>query len=655
VKTEKLDHLILTDGSFRFLLGVNYWPRLSNIRMWRDWNEDAVREDLRQMKDMGVRAARIFLKCEDFADEAGVPRPEAVEKLRKLLDLADEAGLGVFVTFLVGHMSGKNWPIPWTSFEGLYSPESVEKTCRFAARIAELFRDHPAVAGWILSNELSLVKRASSVEEALVLLKAFVQAIKGVDPHHVVSSGDIPDSYMQETPSVKHIVDYVGPHLYLYDTDSVRHGYMYAAMLELFADAGEAPVILEEFGFSTLQYSEESHAAFVNEVLYTALAHEASGAFVWCFSDFPSESDPPYEWRPLELGFGLLRKDGSGKPAAEVFRRFSSELEAVEKLGLNKEHRRVAHSVVVAPFYVFRDYEFAWYKQALGFHALSRLVGMGYTLLSASSTPARVVYEFDAEKAFGWSKLVVLPSAVACLASTWRKLLHYVEAGGVLYASFLRAVGGFQALHDSPTQLWEELFGVKSALEAGSVGAKLHGRLTLRVVEDIPPLSRGDRIALDVHEPAYTFRARPVDARVLAVREDGEPALFLARRGKGAAVLSLVPFEAVLAGQEALEWGSGVFELYEALALLAGIERPYVSSDSRVEVQTFSSPAGSTDIVITVNHSPGSIDAVLTARRSIAGVEKVGGDAEVAGSTESEVNLRMPGKSAVILHVEHAR
>jgi len=43
-----------------------------------------------------------------------------------------------------------------------------------------------------------------------------------------------------------------------------------------------------------------------------------------------------------------------------------------------------------------------------------------------------------------------------------------------------------------------------------------------------------------------TLLVRPVDAEVLASL-DGEPVIFMARRGKGRAVLSAVPLEAALA------------------------------------------------------------------------------------------------------------
>ncbi|AMD30587.1 hypothetical protein [Acidilobus sp. 7A] len=71
MRTEAKGPLVLTDGSFRFLLGVNYWPRGSNIMMWRRWDEGAIAEDINMMKYLGVRAARVFLLDEDWVTPTG--------------------------------------------------------------------------------------------------------------------------------------------------------------------------------------------------------------------------------------------------------------------------------------------------------------------------------------------------------------------------------------------------------------------------------------------------------------------------------------------------------------------------------------------------------------------------------------------------------
>jgi len=633
------------NGAFKFLLGVNYWPRRLNIRMWRDWNEDFIREDAAKMRELGVRAVRAFIKCEDFADDYGNVKPEALEKLRRFLDILWEHGVQAFVTFLVGHMSGKNWRIPWTDFDKIYTPEVVARTARFVEQVVSALKGHPAVAGWILSNELSLVKRASSREEALVLLKSFTEAVKKNDGRHVVSSGDVPDSYMQETPNVKDIVDYVGPHLYLYDDDEVRHGYTYGALIELFSCGGLAPVILEEFGFSTHQFSEQSQAEFINEVLYTALAHEASGAFVWCFSDFPDESDPPYEWRPLELGFGIIRRDGTPKPAAAVFRRFSENLGKLESIGFNTKFRRVVHAAVVAPFYMFRDYEFIWYRNALGFWGIARILTAALTLFTATGVPASVVYELEWER-FKAYKLIAMPSTVVALSSTWRHALNYVQSGGVLYASFVRGFGWFKAGHEASTHLWSELYGIENTLRAGAYGRRYTGRVQVEFVKDFGPIRRGERIEVNFPEPVYAYTARPVDSEAIAIDGDGEPVIFAAKRGEGLAVASMIPFELTFTAEK-FDWNSNIFKFYRALGEAASSTPPYTSTNPVVEVQTFT--GGELDLLIVVNH--GSETAVkIVSSLKIRRAELMGGNSTLASVEENHLELNMPRKgSATIL------
>jgi len=652
VKVGRDKEVLLVDGGFKFLLGVNYWPRKLNIRMWRDWDEGAIREDISLMKSLGIRAVRFFIKDEDFADENADIYPQALEKLKKFLDILYENSVAGFVSLIVGHMSGKNWRIPWTKFEDLYRSESIEKTMKFVERIVKEFKDHPAIAGWILSNEISLVKRGENREEALALLRVFSKTIKSIDKDHVVSSGDIPDSYLQETPNVKDYVDYVGPHLYLYDTDSIRHGYIYGAMLELFSNDGDIPVILEEFGFSTYQYSEDNHAKFVNEVLYTALAHNASGAFIWCFSDFIHESDPPYEWRPLEIGFGIVRKDGSLKPVAEVVKRFAKEVEEIEKLGIYTEFERRPEVSVITPFYVFKDYEFVRYRNILGFWRSIQPVVTANILLSSAGIDNTVVYELDIEKTFNTKKLLVLPSTIVALSSTWRKMLNYVEKGGNLYVSFVKGLGEFRALHEAATHLWIELMGVENILEAGSPGIKYLGKTVIKFEKDLGFIGKGEEISIDIPVPVYTYRARPVDSEVIAVDNNNNPVLFKARRGKGYVYTMLLPIELIQSQivVEYMDWSGKIQKIFRSIAKEVGIEIRYETSSPEIEIKPFYGKQS--DIVIAINHGEHK-KITITSTKQLKNITKIGGNAIVTSWTSTAIDIDMPKKSAIVLHVQY--
>lgn len=653
LRTYRCGSHICLDNGFRFLLGVNYWPRILNIRMWRDWDERIVREDAEAMKRLGVRVARIFLKSEDFVDEEGNVYEPSIEKLKKLLDIFNENNLQAFITFIVGHMSGKNWRTPWTSFEDLYTSKSIERAMNFIEVIVNRFKDHRAVAGWILSNELSLVKRARNREEALAMLRAFSLTVKNIDKDHVLSSGDVPDSYMQETHNVKEFVDYIGPHIYLYDNDLIRHSYLYATLIELFSNGSIHPVILEEFGFSTHQFSEDTHAKFIYEILYTVLAHGASGAFVWCFSDFTHEVDPPYEWRLLELGFGLLKSDGSEKRAAKMFRKFREEVEKLEALGIGNVFKRIMDIYLIAPFYIWKDYEFIWYKDVLGLFNIFRLLASAYMMFTVSGFSTSIVYELDIDTVLGRAKLLALPSTITALASTWRNLYNYIERGGNIYASFLRGLGQFMALHDSPTHLWQELFGVENMLEAGSVGRKLQHKLVLEFAKDFGSIKKGEKLVLDIAIPIYIFKARSIDAEVIAYDHYGEPVIFVARRGSGRSYLSLIPIEILLASIEEIDWCLGIHKLYESIATEAGCSRLYIAKDPKIEIQLFSSD--SKDIIIAINHSYREIETSILSIYRLEHVEKLGGDAELKNFDDKEIMALFHGKSVLALLITRAK
>jgi len=652
-----IDDIIFMEEGFRFLLGVNYWPRKNALRMWIDWDENSVREDFSIMREIGVRTVRMFIKDEDFADENGEINQHMLDRLRRFLDVAYENKIMVFVTFLVGHMSGKNWRIPWVRFEDLYKPHSIEKTMRFVKDIVERFKDHPAVAGWILSNELSLVKRAENRDEALKLLKAFSETIRSIDNNHLISSGDVPDSYMQETPNIRDIVDYVGPHLYIFDTDDVRQGFSYGAFIELFRNSGDLPVILEEFGFSTALLSEELQARAVEEVLYTALAHDVSGAFIWCFSDFSLENEPPYEWRPLELRYGLVRYDGSLKPSAEVVKRFSETISSLERLGFHIDFKRRPETSIITPFYVFRDYEFVWYRNGMGFWRVVQPLIISSILLSSAGVDNTMIYELDLEKVLNKRKLLVMPSLIVALSTTWRKLLRYVEEGGNLYISLSKGFGDYIAGYEAATHLWSELMGVENKSRTGTLNI-YRGRITISFIREFNEIDRDSKIIIDTPTSIYTYYAEPVDADVLAVDASERPVLFRTRRGRGNVYTMLIPIEMILALSDHMNledpYRKSIINLFRSIALESGVEIRYRTSSSQIEVKPFYGK--DSDILIIINHGdPEKIS--IESSLPIKNVELISRSSfersEFIKYYDNKITLSIDKKETLVLNIKH--
>jgi hypothetical protein len=112
---------------------------------------------------------------------------------------------------------------------------------------------------------------------------------------------------------------------------------------------GGRPTLMQEFGLCTsgpgspgrtitddflgaprAQYlaSEQEAAEYYRVVLERLAATGASGAYAWCYADYDPSlfGRPPLDQAVRERTFGIVRADGSEKPAARVIRDFAGRL-----------------------------------------------------------------------------------------------------------------------------------------------------------------------------------------------------------------------------------------------------------------------------------------------------------------------------------------
>lgn len=593
-----------------FYLGVNYWSREHNILMWRFWDLKSIGEDLDKLSDIGVNALRIFILAEDFALPSGEVEKESLNKFLNFLDEAERRGLKVFPSLLVGHMSGKNWSFPWDPEDIIYEPRVFYKTLRFIKSIVEAARGHPAVAGWIVSNEITNVKKPEDVGLFRLWLEAIVRAIKSIDPEKPVSLGDgtLPYKPLPIRPeNVAGIVDYLSPHIYLYDYNPVRHGLTYMAILEYCLSLGK-PTLLEEFGFPTNLYTEKSHADFIETILVGSYALRASGAFIWCAFDFPREEDEPYLWEPHELFFGIFRKNGSPKPAAEAVKRFSELLEILDWNNYEPPEKEIK---IIIPAVLYKHLPFTFENAA----DISKALVQAYVLAKQNGLNVTFTREEKLEE----GRLFIAPSLPRLLTSTWRSLLGLVEEGAALYYSHARYLAN---PHVSSTHLWEELFGVKPSLKAGLRGV-YKSEITLKIKTDriVIPASRED-----VGSTGFT----QVDAEVLE-----EEIFFRARRGKGSTFLMAYPIELYL---YSLQDTGNAYKIYGFLAGNTGLKPFYSPASPAIQVEYWVK-RGKPSILFLINHS---YHIVKTAMMG----EKIWGRPRVDGDM-----LIMPPKSAAVLEL----
>jgi endo-1,4-beta-mannosidase len=225
----------------------------------------------------------------------------------------------------------------------------VRAQALFARRAADVLAGHDALWAWDLGNENSNCVVPAHRELARSWLSQMTSAIRAADGLAEVTIG----IHMEDLEEDRRL----GPHEAAEACDFLTmHGYpIYArwarggtdeALVPFLARVtrwlgGGADVLFSEFGLPTFRdgdpvgtdapaspsplIEEAEAAAYVGRVLPALRDAGATGAMLWCYSDYhPANFEhPPLDEAVHERSFGLWRADGSPKPALDVVGSFT--------------------------------------------------------------------------------------------------------------------------------------------------------------------------------------------------------------------------------------------------------------------------------------------------------------------------------------------
>jgi endo-1,4-beta-mannosidase len=552
----------------KFFLGVNYWPRATGPRMWERFDESAIASELAQMKRVGLDCCRMFAFVPSM-----MPSPPEVAHLRewrRFFELAVESGISLFPTALVGHMSGENFDFPGGTRALFTDPKMIEWQ---KALVAALFEDHPAVAGWVLSNEMPLWADAAppeAIEKWLLALKASIRS------HLPVGIGDGNMGGWPTSTLAPHL-DWLAPHVYYGDSDPMRQALQTDVSLRQLQPL-KKPLLLEEFGCSATQAGELEQAAYYRESIVSALAIGASGALGWCWSDFDPAlgNEVPYSHHAFELRFGVTRADGSEKPVCDELRALRS---LIDSLDFSRLERPQPQAAIVVPD---EGIPFSWDDRTLQ----RRTILQSYVLASQAGLDPAVVSEADDLSKY---RLILLPATQKLRTPTWERIEACARAGATVYWSYFSGDYHFHQGMWCPN--FSTLTGLQHGLRYGCFD--LPGdRFQLRgaVALDVPT-------SLSRSEP-YPLSRLPIevtDARVLAGDGENRPALTAHDLGEGEVIFLARPLERYLA---LLPDGSqrDAHRLYRLLGESAGVAPKYPTRHPDVHSRVLAH--GSEELVI---------------------------------------------------------
>lgn len=584
---------LTVDGEPTSWLGANFWSRTGGPLMWRNYDPAVVRDELRVLAEHGLRQTRSFFYWPDFHPEPDRIDTAKVELFRDFLDAHREQGMSSIPTFIVGHMSGENWDPAWRGGieRDLYADVwLVARQAWFIERMVAALHEHPAVAAWLISNEMPIYGRrrgqpSAPTRDVTSWATLMVQAVRAGGGTQPVSLGDgawgIEVTGEDNGFSVRQtgeLVDFVGPHVYRMETDQIRQHLAAAFLCELSSVAGK-PVILEEFGLSTDFVSRPNQGHYYRQQLHNSLLAGATGWVAWNNTDYDNLSgQDPYRHHPFEMHFGITTNTGEPKAPLLELAEFAETLAAVDFV---HTERADAEAALVVTSYLERDYPVS---TAVDRSFAFRTLRQGYVAAREASLPVALTREEDGLA--GDAKLYLLPCVRQLLAPTWHQLGELAAGGATVYLSFCSGEQDFHRAFWHPRL--DEMFGVEHELAYGLVSPIADDEVEFHFTDDFGSVKAGEvlRFATGGNENSRAFLpVQPRDAKVVAVDGHGRPALLRHATGTGETILCTYPLEYLASARAAVN-PEPTYRVYDALAEVAGVRRELVVDDPRVFTDT---------------------------------------------------------------------
>ena len=444
-------------------------------------------------------------------------------------------------TFIVGHMSGENWDPAWRGGRDLYPDVwMVARQAWFAGEMVRRFGAHPAVCGWLVSNEMPIYggeERAAGGRRRL-----------GADHQGRGARGGRPAAVLARRRRLGHRAQRpVTPGSRLADTaaavrlprparvprgrrrgpPALRGGLALRARRHV-RPAGRCS---RSSASARTSPPTQNAARYYRQVLHNSLLAGATGWIGWCNSDYDDlAGQDPYRHHAFELHFGLTDAAGAPSRTLAEMKAFAATLRAVD---IGRCQRAAADTALVVPSYLDTSYPFtAPDDRAHIYDSLRQAYVCG-----PAGRPAGGAGQGEPGHRRRRRALPACPRSSSCSRPPGTSSSGWPRAARRSTSPTRRAHDGW---HRGPSYgRLNAMFGVEHQLGAGLVDP----------IEDdvgdvhLPPGLRHARRPA----PGSTFRAggnehsraylpvRPDGAEVLATDGHGRPALLLRRVGRGLA------------------------------------------------------------------------------------------------------------------------
>jgi len=622
------------DGKRFFPMGAHWVPAKAAMQWPVLWDPKDIEADFAKMHELGYSLVRFDMLWAWFEPRPGDYNPTAFEQLDFLISLAHKYQIYLHPSLFIGGEVGEAfWDVPWRMGRNPQAdPEMLRLETNLATELGRRYADESAIIAWDLTDEPPFwITQGTTDAMAINWTRLIVAGLRRYDHLHPIvigTSGEEVGHGPFRADNIRSEVDFFSVHPFtIYNSDlfpdpmvSERGTYGAAFEISLSNGAGR-PTMIHEMGGSTAQYSPERVATYDRTMIYSGLAAGSIGVDLWCYTDASPEQihRAPYLRTAQENRWGMTTWDRKDKPLAREFKTLAQLTSKLDLTGITpapadaaivipdewaKPHGDFSHLGLTGPD--VPPYVSLFDGDAIPGQPQASVASENEWLMSSSlisfilAHRAGLKSDFPREYA-DWQKrpMLFMPSPLTSTGSVFLAHVHsdfylkakkYVENGGFLYASVAA---------DAAIPEMESLFGARLA-DTVTVS-----EVTLKVIEPFGTLKPGDTFhyAVPANNPRYWGSLLEVtDGKVIAVDQEGRPALVANTLGSGKTLLSAYPIEAYLAAVPSVfEKPESTHRIYEAFREWAGVKPLFRTDQPSVEVSGLNSDHRG--YAVLVNHS----------------------------------------------------
>ena len=680
-----LDGTYFIRNGKRFLpLGAHWVPAKAAMQWPTEWDSKDIEADFAKMHELGYSVVRFDMLWAWFEPRPGDYNKVAFQQLDYLISLAHKYQIYLHPSLFIGGEVGEAyWDVPWRLGRHPHAdPDMLRLESNLAAEFGRRYAHESAIIAWDLTDEppFWIVDGQTTDSMAINWTRLIVDGIRQQDQLHPIvvgTSGQEISHGPFRADNIARFVDFFSVHPFtLYAPElfpdallSTRGTFGAAFEIALSQGAGH-PVMIHEMGASTAQFLPERVASYDRAQMYSGLGAGAIGVDLWCYTDAAPEQfhKAPYLRTPQETGWGMTTWDRQDKPLAREFKKFSALANRLDLSGITpasadaaivipdewaKPHGDFSHFGLTGPAaipYISTNDGDAMPGQpqtkstdASANHWLMGSALSAFILTRQANLKADFPREYE-----DWSKrpMVFLPSPITSTgdaflahvhADFYEKVKKYVAQGGFLYASVAA---------DAAIPEMSSLFGARL------VDRAIASEVILKFVAPFGDFKPGDTLHYSVpaaNTESWGSLLEVSTGKVIAVDQDGHPALVTNTIGSGKTLLCAYPIEHYLAEESAaFDKPEQSYRLYAAFRDWTGVKPQFHTGNAAVEASALRGEHRG--YLILVNHSEQSQDVSLASSLSIASLRRIRPDGvENLNGETSGWHLQIPSYDAAVI------